>query len=139
MERVTQKSVQEALRVSYLNIFTKDLPGIARFYEDLFGFGEIAAQRSPIFRCLDAGSVRIGFNSDTAYELLNIGDRLKDNGVSCYLTVEAASDEEVAALAERALRLGGRVVKQPYDTAYGSRQCVLADPEDNIFRISYTR
>ena len=44
---------------------------------------------------------------------------------------------EVDASSLKAAALGGRIIKAPYPTYYGQWQTVLADPENNIFRLSY--
>ncbi len=74
--------------ISYVNIFAHDVAAMAGFYGTLLGYSGVAAVRSPIFRALDAGSIRLGINADAAYELLSLADRRKDRGVSCYLTFE---------------------------------------------------
>ena len=49
-------------------------------------------------------------------------------------TVSAPAD--VSAGAERAVTLGGAVLKPPYATYYGEWQTVLSDPEGHVFRLS---
>ncbi|MBU1819429.1 MAG: hypothetical protein KKB08_22060, partial [Gammaproteobacteria bacterium] len=46
------------------------------------------------------------------------------------------SPDAVTAASHQAMVLGGRIVKAPYATYYGQWQAVLADPEDNVFRLS---
>ena len=62
-------------RIAYVNIFARDIVALSGFYARLFGFAEIEAHRSPIYRCLDAGGVELGFNAPEAYGLLGIADR----------------------------------------------------------------
>ena len=123
-----------------VNLFATDPVRLAAFYSQLFGFPEIEAVRSPIFRCLDAGAVRFGFNGPQAYDLLDLSDRRRtDNGLGCYATVEVEDDAAVDATAGRAEELGATLIKAPYETYYKAWQCVLADPEDNVFRIQHQR
>lgn len=127
--------------LGHVNLFTPDPVHLSGFYADLFGFPEIESYRSPIFRALDGGDgFRFGFNAYDAYALLGLSDRMPtDRGITCYATFEVDDIEAVEALARKALSLGGRIVKAPYDTYYNARQSVLADPEENIFRINFSR
>jgi hypothetical protein len=128
------------ISISYVALFCRDPIGLSGFYSELFGFPEVTSDRSPIYRSLDADTTRLGFHAADAYALLNLDDRVPTGrGVTCYFTVEVGDDDQVQVLTSRAVELGARLVKEPYDTYYGSRQSVLADPEDNIFRINNTR
>jgi len=123
-----------------VNLFAADPARLAAFYADVFGFAEIEAVRSPIFRCLDAGGVRFGFNAPDAYDLLDLSDRRRTDGsLGCYVTVEVEDDATVDAKAAKAVELGATLIKAPYETYYNAWQCVLADPEDNVFRIQHQR
>jgi catechol 2,3-dioxygenase-like lactoylglutathione lyase family enzyme len=129
-------------RLAYVNLFARDIVALSGFYTALFGFAEIVAHRSPIYRCLDAGGLELGFNADAAFALLNLGDRrpAADGGapaLGAYITVEVDSAAAVDALAERCMQLGGAILKPPYLTYYNARQAVLADPEGNVFRINH--
>jgi len=125
-------------RLSYLNLIARDIDALANFYARLLGFAEVAALRSPIFRCLDAGGVLLGFNAGAAYELLGLNDRVPDRPVtSAYATFELESVAALDAGVVRARELGATLVKVPYQTYYHAYQAVLADPEDNIFRLNH--
>lgn len=127
--------------VGYVSLFAADPVRLSAFYADLFGFPEIESDRSPIYRALDAESVRLGFHAQEAYDLLNLGDR-RPQGVgvtTCYFTIEVGEDALVDALTRRAIELGATLVKEPYETYYGAHQSVLADLEDNVFRINNSR
>jgi predicted lactoylglutathione lyase len=122
--------------LSYVNIFARDIEGLCRFYVELFGFPEIPQVRSPIFRAVQSGTCRIGFNAVDAYQLLNLADRADTKGVKFMLTVEVGSAEEVDRLVAVAQTKRASVVKEPYRTAYKSYQAVLFDPEGNVVRIN---
>jgi predicted enzyme related to lactoylglutathione lyase len=122
--------------LSYVNVFVRDIDALPDFYASLFGLEEIAEQRSGYFRALKTGATVIGFNGPEAYALLDLGERADTRGVKLFLTFDVEGPPEVSRLAEQAEALGARIVKPPYDTAYGSRQAVLVDPEDNVFRIN---
>jgi Glyoxalase-like domain len=123
-----------------VNMFAADPERLSGFYRELFGFAEFEALRSPIFRCLDAGGVRLGFNGPAAYDLLNLSGRQRtDRSVSCYVTVEVEDDATVDRLAARAIEMGASAIKSAGETYYDAWQCVLADPEGNVFRIQHQR
>jgi catechol 2,3-dioxygenase-like lactoylglutathione lyase family enzyme len=127
-------------RLAYVNILARDIDALSRFYSDVLGFAEIETHRSPIYRCLDANGLEFGFNAPLAYELLNIappGDARA--GVATYITFEMGSEEALESALQQAIKLGARVLKPPYDTYYNARQCVLEDPEGNVFRLNYRR
>ncbi|HEV2573500.1 VOC family protein [Methylocella sp. CPCC 101449] len=128
-----------APRIAYVNILARDPDRLAAFYADLFGFPEIEAHRSPIYRCLDAHGVELGFNAPQAYDLLGIADRAGEGRapVRAYFTIEVGDAAVVDATAAQVTESGGRIVKPPYDTYYNARQAVLEDPEGNIFRVNH--
>jgi hypothetical protein len=130
-----------APRLAYVNVFARDIETLSGFYAALFGFREIEGHRSPIYRCLDAGGIELGFNASKAFELLSLGARAFREGepspVSVYFTVELGSEDAIDNTVTRCERLGGRVVKAPYQTYYNAYQAVLEDPEGNVFRINH--
>ena len=128
------------VRLAYVNLFARDIERLSGFYMALFGFEEMVGHRSPIYRCIDAGGIELGFNAGKAYELLELSRRRPRDDeppVTAYFTFEAESVADVDALVLRAVELGGGVVKAPYTTYYNAHQAVLADPERNVFRINH--
>lgn len=128
------------VRLAYVNLFARDIEALSGFYMALFGFAEIVGHRSPIYRCIDAGGMELGFNAGKAYELLELTRRQPVTSpapVTAYFTFEASSAEAVDALAQRAAALGGAIVKPAYTTYYNAHQVVLTDPEHNVFRINH--
>lgn len=122
--------------LSYVNVFTRDLDVLPDFYMSVFGFPEVAAIRSPIFRGIDAGGACIGFNAQDAYGLLGLSDRADTRGVSFLLNFDVASQAEVDGLVPVAVAAGAAVIKPAYRTYYDWYQAVLTDPEGNVFRIN---
>lgn len=126
-------------RLAYANIIARDIVALSRFYSEVLGFPEIVGHRSPIYRCLDAGGIELGFNAHDAYALLNLADR-KPAGpasVGTYVTFEVPLKSQVDAIARDAVVHGGTIIKPPYETYYNGWQAVLADPEQNVFRINH--
>ncbi|KXJ31334.1 MULTISPECIES: VOC family protein [unclassified Pseudomonas] len=123
--------------LSYVNVFARDVVALSGFYQRVFGFPEIEAIRSPIFRGLDTGKTAIGFNAPEAYELLGLGEFAGSEGCRFLLNLEVGSRAEVDRLVPVAEAAGARLVKAPYETYYHWYQAVLLDPEGNVFRINY--
>ncbi len=123
-------------RLSYVNIFTRDLHSLPDFYKVVFGLEEIEAIRSPIFRGLDAGGTCVGFNAQEAYGLLGLDGRSDPTGTGFLLNFDVGTTDEVDALIPIAVDLGATLIKSPYRTYYNWYQAVLDDPEGNVFRIN---
>ncbi len=123
--------------LSYVNLFARDIVALSGFYAGVFGFKEIEAIRSPIFRGLDTGRSAIGFNAPDAYELLGLSELADPRGVKFLLNIEVASQAEVDRLTPLAVAAGARLVKAPHRTYYSWYQAVLLDPEQNVFRINF--
>jgi len=122
--------------ISYVNLFARDIDALARFYRQVFGFAEIEAVRSPIFRAVDAGGCRIGFNAPAAYGLLDMEDQAACTGTKSMITIEVGSQAEVDHRVAAAESEGAETIKPAYRTAYGSYQAVLFDPEGHVVRIN---
>jgi uncharacterized glyoxalase superfamily protein PhnB len=123
--------------LSYVNVFARDVVALSGFYQQVFGFAEIEAIRSPIFRGLDTGKSCLGFNAPEAYELLHLQEFSNPSGVKFLLNIDVDSMAEVDAMVPMALAAGARLIKAPYKTYYNWYQAVLLDPEENVFRINY--
>ena len=130
-----------AARLAYVNLFAHDHVALAKFYQTVFGFAEIRTHRSPIYLCLDAGGMELGFNADSSYALLGLADRMPRGRapLRTYVTIEVSDAEAIDEAVAVALETGGRLVKAAYDTYYNARQAVLEDPEGNVFRINHRR
>ena len=123
--------------LSYVNIFANDIVALSGFYANLFGFKEIEAIRSPIFRGLDTGRSALGFNAHDAYGLLQLADHADTRGIKFLLNIDVDSQAEVDRLVPLAVAAGAKLVKAPYKTYYNWYQAVLFDPEMNVFRINF--
>ncbi|MFM9881542.1 MAG: VOC family protein [Burkholderiales bacterium] len=123
--------------LSYVNIFAKDIVALSSFYANLFGFPEIEAIRSPIFRGLDTGKSALGFNAHDAYGLLQLADHAETRGIKFLLNIDVDSQADVDRLVPLAIAAGATLVKAPYQTYYNWYQAVLLDPEQNVFRINF--
>jgi uncharacterized glyoxalase superfamily protein PhnB len=126
-----------AAHLSYVNVFAKDVVALSGFYQRVFGFPEIEAIRSPIFRGLDTGKSSLGFNALDAYELLQLSAFSDTRGVKFLLNIDVDSQAEVDRMVPIAIQAGATLVKPPYVTYYHWYQAVLLDLEGNVFRINY--
>ena len=123
--------------LSYVNIFAKDVVALSGFYQRVFGFPEIEAIRSPIFRGLDTGKSSLGFNALDAYDLLQLSEFSDTHGIKFLLNIDVDSREEVDRMVPVAVDAGATLSKAPYVTYYHWSQSVLLDPEGNVFRINF--
>jgi predicted enzyme related to lactoylglutathione lyase len=125
----------------FYSLFCNSMHDQLAFYLQLLGMPEGVAHRSPIYRCIQATTFELGFHAAPAYALLGVADRapapLQTSPVTSYATFMLGSCAEVDALSRQAAALGGRIIKPPYPTYYGQWQSVLADPENNMFRLSF--
>lgn len=121
-----------------MNVFARDRLGLMRFYATLLGFAEVPQWSSPIFGCLDAGGVMLGFHAEQAYGLLDVADRRPATStVNVYATFELPEVASVDRSVAHAIELGATLIKPQYRTYYDSYQAVLADPEGNVFRLNH--
>ena len=123
--------------LSYVNVFAHDIVALSGFYQRVFGFAELEAIRSPIFRGIDAGHACIGFNAHDAYGLLQLDAYADTRGIKFLLNFDVDSQADVDRLVPLAQASGATLVKPPYVTYYNWYQAVLLDPEHNVFRINH--
>jgi len=104
---------ENAARLAYANIFARDPAALALFYQRVFGFAEITANRSPIFVCLDAGGIELGFNGEKAYGLMGLGDRkpVSVAALRTFLTIEVSAPDAIDRAVTATLENGGRLVR----------------------------
>ncbi len=127
----------------WFNLTCRDVDAQIAFYRGVLGLPEAEHARSPIYRALETADFQFGFNdARAAYDLLGLGGRepadAPTRATVAYATLMLESPAAVDAAVAAVLEHGGRVVKGPFVTYYGQWQAVLADPEDNVFRIATT-
>ena len=124
-------------KLSYVNVFARDIEALSGFYQRVFDFPEVEAIRSPIFVGLDAGTCCIGFNAPDAYELLHLAEYSDTAGCKFLLNIDVDSPAEADRMVPIAVEAGATLIKPPYTTYYNWYQAVLMDPEGNVFRINH--
>jgi uncharacterized glyoxalase superfamily protein PhnB len=122
--------------LNIVSMMCRDHHRQCEFYRDAFGWPELGAVTSPIFRALDAGPMALGFHADEAFDLLGMADWRYSDGTSLHVTIDVGSAEAVDAAVDGLVALGATVIQGPFTTYYDARQVVLRDPEGNVFRIS---
>src|SRR6202012_1344330 len=98
-------------KLSYVNIFARNMVALSQFYIDVFGFTEIEKIRSPIFRGLDTGQSSIGFNAQDAYGLLKLDAFSEVSGIKFLLNIDVVSMAEVDRMTPKAVSLGAQLIK----------------------------
>jgi len=125
----------------WFNLMCRDIEAQFAFYRAVFGLPEAEAARSPIYRAVETADFQFGFNdARAAYGLLGLDGRQPGGetprATVAYATLMLDTPAAVDAAVQAAQAQGGRVIKGPFATYYGQWQAVLADPEDNVFRIA---
>ena len=96
----------------WFNLLCQDIEAQLQFYQALLQLPEAPGTRSAIYRAVETEHFQLGLNAPEAYALLGLADR--------QLGATLPSPRSVTG----------------YATYYGQWQAVLADPEDNVFRVS---
>ena len=120
--------------------FARDIIKLSEFYATLFNVPYIESVATPIYRALDVKGTRLAFHDFQAYALLELTSRVSQapvKPVGTYVTFNVAGKPELEACMHHAVQLGATVLKQPYVSYYNAYQVVLADPEDNVFRLNH--
>lgn len=125
----------------WFNLMCADVAAQFAFYREVLALPEATVSRSPIYRALETDGFQFGFNdAAAAYGLLGLDDRTPPlapvRATTAYATLMLDDPAAVDAAVARARAHGGRVIKGPFATYYGQWQAVLADPEDNVFRLA---
>lgn len=123
----------------WFNLLCKDIEAQKEFYRKLLGLVEISESRTAIYRALDGPHFQLGFNAHAAYTLLNLEPPAASVGalrISSFPTFVLDEPLKVDATYLTAVELGATALKEPFDSHYGQRQMVLADPEGNVLRLA---
>ena len=126
----------------WFNLLCQDIEAQLQFYQALLQLPEAPGTHSAIYRAVETEHFQLGFNAPEAYALLSLADRQPSaaspspRSVTGYATFMLDMSDAVDAASEKAKALGGQIIKPRYATYYGQWQAVLADPEDNVFRVS---
>jgi uncharacterized glyoxalase superfamily protein PhnB len=122
--------------VNLVSIFSVDNRALAKWYQDAFGFPELAELTTPLFIALAAGPIALGFHQDEAYDLLGVPEDRQPRGTKLHLVFDLGPARAVDAALPTLLARGATIVLEPFTTYYGARQIVFRDPENNVMRLS---
>lgn len=127
------------MKLTYASVIAQDIAALCDFYAKVLDAPVLVDHATPIYRAVDLGGTTLAFSGEAVYALLGIEDWSGAQGTRQYLTFGVDNEDELDLRTKVAVSAGGRLLKGPYDTSYGSYQSVLADPEDNVFRFNYAR
>jgi predicted enzyme related to lactoylglutathione lyase len=110
-------------------IITKDLPGLRRFYTGLLDAVEVTRypEDGPVFFV----GLRVG---DSDLGLVNDDSAATDPGQRMLISVAV---DDVDALLDRVVELGGRVLGPPTDMPWGQRVVHVHDPDGNTVNLTH--
>jgi uncharacterized glyoxalase superfamily protein PhnB len=125
------------VELAYFSLITADVERLCAFYTAALDRPELEALRAPYFRAvaLDGGAM-LAISGVEVYDLLNIDAWRDATGARSFATFGVETPTEVDVATDRAVASGARVIHPVYETAYGTRQSVLADLDDNVFRFN---
>lgn len=122
------------MNLSYISIVTDRLDALKDFYVGALGLVELADWSHEGFRAIQVEpGVIVAFHSPAAMSDLGI-----DAGatVSSMLTFDPGSVDELRRLHDELGVKGVPVVREPFDTPYGSLQTIYRDLDGNPFRLN---
>jgi PhnB protein len=121
-------AVMPAIHEVYPYLIVRGAEAAIGFYRDVFGAEEIVRMADPDGRRIGHAELRLGpvtIMLADEYPELNILSpaAFGGTGVTLHLHVD-----DVDSLAERAIRAGATMVREPADYEHGERQCRVRDP-----------
>jgi predicted enzyme related to lactoylglutathione lyase len=127
------------VKLTYASVIARDIATLCDYYAAVLDAPVLVEQATPIYRVVDLGGTTLAFSGEAVYGLLGIEDWTPAEGTRQYLTFGVDDEHELDERTGVAVAAGGRLLKGPYDTSYGSYQSVIADPEGNVFGLNYAR
>lgn len=119
-----------------VSLFSRDFVALSEFYRDLFDLPEVEALRSDVFRGYRSGEVMIGFSDYAAYEMLGLEERETGEHDQTAFTFQCETKESLDACLDKALGMGGTLVKEQFTTYYHWYMAVIRDPDGNAIRLA---
>jgi predicted enzyme related to lactoylglutathione lyase len=124
-------------RVSLITIGAIDLPMLRRFYQKL-GWSETAIS-SDEYCVFETAGVLLSLYplqqlaKDAGIELSTNKEMV--SGISLSINVNNPADVDQVILDIEIT--GGKIVRQPYDAAWGGRVAYFVDPENNLWEVAW--
>ncbi len=124
------------MQLSYVSIVTARLDDLKNFYVDALGLAELSEWSHDGFRALSvAPDVVLALHSPEAYEELGLEVSEGASG-NTLLTFDPGSRSELLRIHAALVDAAVPVVREPFDTPYGSLQVIHRDIDGNPFRLN---
>lgn len=121
-------------RVSLITLGTRDMEGLARFYEAL-GWARVDSPDGVI--AFDLIGQTLGLYPLAALaEEIGVPEEVLGRGAMA-LAYNVAAKEEVAIVLREAETAGGRILKSAQDVFWGGHHGYFADPEGHIWEVAW--
>ena len=121
-------------RVSLITLGTRDMEGLARFYEAL-GWARVDSPDGVI--AFDLIGQTLGLYPLAALaEEIGVPEEVLWRGAMA-LAYNVAAKEEVAIVLREAETAGGRILKSAQDVFWGGHHGYFADPEGHIWEVAW--
>jgi catechol 2,3-dioxygenase-like lactoylglutathione lyase family enzyme len=124
------------MNLSYISIVTSDLDRLKNFYIAALGLVEFVDWSHDGFRAIDVGGGTVmALHSPEAYAGLGLAVPAAGQ-VASLITFDPGSGAELHGLHNELVAQGVPVVREPFETAYGSLQGIYTDVDGNPFRLN---
>jgi catechol 2,3-dioxygenase-like lactoylglutathione lyase family enzyme len=116
------------ISIDAVGMVVRDMPATLAFYRELGLDIPADADRAPHAEATLPGGVRLMWDTEETIRSFDPGYE-RAEGQSHTLAARCDSPAEVDATVERLQSLGHRVVREPWDAAWGQRYASVADPD----------
>lgn len=124
------------MNLSYVSIVSSDLDRLKNFYIEALGLVELADWSHDGFRAIDVGGgIVMALHSPEAYAELGLSVPTSGH-VAPLITFDPGSGAELHRLHAQLVSQGVHVVREPFETPYGSLQVIHSDVDGNPFRLN---
>ena len=118
------------MNIASLRIVTRDVPGLASFYQHLTG-AEPATQNDDFVE-VACGAMTLAICSERSVERFNAGAA---SGAANRSVIIEFKVDAVDVVRERVADLVSEWVQEPTDQPWGNRSMLLRDPDGNLINI----
>lgn len=116
------------ITIDAIGMVAQDLPATLAFYRELGLDIPAEADTAPHAEATLAGGLRLMWDTEETVRSFD-PDYRREEGQSHALAARCDSAAEVDATVARLAGLGHRVVREPWDAAWGQRYATVADPD----------
>lgn len=124
------------MQLSYVSVVTKQLDEMKDFYVQMLGIEELTDWSHDGFRALEvAPNVILALHTPEAFRELGL-ELGEDDLLATMLTFDPGSVDELHRIHDVLVAANVPVVREPFETPYGSLQVIHRDPDGNPFRLN---